>query len=353
MEFSIRVLLTVVVLIACSTAAHAVDPEFGAKASGSELNSGIAQDGGPGSESASISRPDFTADASFLPNSTYLPELKAFSTNTAPENDDDITRGEAQAYRTFTSAVAQTIDLNVSLHGIVTDGSLDTSGVLADVFVYGGNSFEVFGSSICPDGSLGLFMFDGVYFCGTRRGRANLFIPVGDVTLAQTLSFDVAAGETFGVYGMLTAISSDGTADATQTLSLNFSDDTFISAIGAPDTGEIDVDIDVKPGSDPNCFNLNGRGVIPVAVLGSDSFDVANIDQNALSFGGLDVRFRGKKGPLCSFEDVNLDGFHDLVCHFEDDPDSWEGGEDEATLTGVLMDGTQIKGTDAICLVPR
>lgn len=353
MEFSRHVLLTGAILIACSTAAHAAAPDFGAKASGSELNSGIVEDGGPGISSASVSEADFTADASFLATSTYLPELKAFSTNTAPENDDDITRGEAEAYQTFTSSIAQTIDLNVSLHGIVADGSLDTSGVLADVFVYGGSSFEVFDSPICPDGRPGQVMFDGVYFCGARLGRANLFIPVGDVTLGQTLSFSVAAGETFGVYGTLTAISSDGTADATQTLSLNFSNDTFISPLGVPDTGEVKVDIDVKPGSEPNCINLNGHGVIPVAVLGSSSFDVADIDQDALSFGGLDVRSRGKKGPLCSFEDVNLDGIHDLVCHFEDNPDLWEAGDDEATLTGVLMDGTQIKGTDAICLVPR
>ena len=353
MEFSKRALLTGGILIACSTAAQAAPPDFGAKASGSTLNSGLVADGGPGISSASVSQADFAADASFLATSTFLPELKALSVNTTRINDDDRTDSQAQAYQTFSSATAQTIDLDVSLHGIVTHGSSTTSYVLADVFVFGGSTFEVTDSPICPNGRLAQVIFDGVYFCGTRLGRANLFISDGDVTLPRTLSFAVAAGETFGVYGWLRANSSDGSADATQTLSLNFADDTFISPLGVPDTGEIAVDIDVKPGSDPNCINLNGHGVIPVAVLGSSSFDVANIDQNALSFGGLDVRFRGKKGPLCNFEDVNLDGIHDLVCHFEDDPDSWEAGEDEATLTGILMDGTQIKGTDAICLVPR
>ena len=37
----------------------------------------------------------------------------------------------------------------------------------------------------------------------------------------------------------------------------------------------LQVAIDIKPGSDPNCFNNNGNGVIPVAILGSASFDVA------------------------------------------------------------------------------
>ena len=60
--------------------------------------------------------------------------------------------------------------------------------------------------------------------------------------------------------------------------------------------------------------------MIPVAVLGSDVFDdVGDIDQNSLAFGGLTVRMRGSKGPLCGSEDANDDGFIDLVCHFEDD----------------------------------
>lgn len=352
MDFRRHVLLTGGILITCCTAGLAAAQEFGAKASGSELRSGIVEDGGPGISSASISEATFTADASFLAGSTYLPELKAFSTNTAPENDDDITRGEAEAYQTFTSSVAQTIDLNVSLHGIVVDGGLTVSGVLADVFVYGGSSFEVLESPICPDGRLGKFMFDGVYFCGDRLGRANLFIPVGDVTLGQILSFSVAAGGTFGVYGTLQAISSDGSADATQTLSLNFADDEFISPVRIPDTGEIAVDIDVKPGSDPNCFNVNGHGVIPVAILGSDMLDVMQIDVATLSFGGLDVRVRGENRPMCSMDSSNDDAYPDLVCQFEDDPGMWVAGNGEASLSGALFDGTAISGSDSICVVP-
>lgn len=36
--------------------------------------------------------------------------------------------------------------------------------------------------------------------------------------------------------------------------------------------------IDVKPGSEPNCFNINGQGVIPVAILGSADFNVSDIN---------------------------------------------------------------------------
>ena len=114
----------------------------------------------------------------------------------------------------------------------------------------------------------------------------------------------------------------------------------------------IEVDIDIKPGSDPNCFNIDGHGVIPVAILGSSDFDVSAIDLSTLSFGGLDVRVRGNKRPLCSTEYTNEDEFLDLVCHFEDAPENWEPGSDTATLSGELYDGTLIEGTDSICIVP-
>ncbi len=111
------------------------------------------------------------------------------------------------------------------------------------------------------------------------------------------------------------------------------------------------VSIDIKPGSDPNCFNINGHGVVPVAILGSAEFDVNDIDIYTLSFAGLEVRIRGKKGPLCSYEYVNEDEYLDLVCHFEDNTDYWEPGDGVADVTGQLADGTEFKGTDSICVV--
>ena len=110
--------------------------------------------------------------------------------------------------------------------------------------------------------------------------------------------------------------------------------------------------IDIKPGSDPNCFNVNGNGVIPVAILGSESLEVGNVDQNTLAFGGLAVRVRGNGNPSCGMDDTNADGYTDFVCHFEDDPISWSPGSASATLSGALLDGTLISGTDSICVVP-
>ncbi len=121
------------------------------------------------------------------------------------------------------------------------------------------------------------------------------------------------------------------------------------------------VGIDLKPGSHPNCFNLDGHGVLPVAVLGSDELDVSEVLAQSLSFAGLAVRVRGNDAAQCSVEDASgdfaepqgaPDGHFDLICQFVDDPDSWSAGDDVAVLSGTLFDGTPIRGEDEICVRP-
>jgi len=123
----------------------------------------------------------------------------------------------------------------------------------------------------------------------------------------------------------------------------------WIRVVTAP---AIEVGIDIKPGSYPNSFNINGNGVIPVAVLGSDTFDVTQIDLSTLSFAGLDVRVKGNGDPQCSVKDTNGDGHDDLVCQFVDDPSTWTPDDGTASLSGQLNDGTVFHGTDSINLVP-
>jgi hypothetical protein len=112
------------------------------------------------------------------------------------------------------------------------------------------------------------------------------------------------------------------------------------------------IDVDIKPGSDNNCLNINGNGVIPVAVLGTPELDVLDIDQGTLVFGGLNVRIRGNDLPQCGAEYVDADGYVDLVCQFQDDVSTWVADEGAAMLEGNLLDGTPIRGSDTICLVP-
>jgi len=127
----------------------------------------------------------------------------------------------------------------------------------------------------------------------------------------------------------------------------------FADSVTATVTLALPVSIDIRPGSESNCFNNNGHGVIPVPILGSETLDVSNVDSTSLKLDGFAVRMKGNKGPSCAFGDSNGDGFSDLVCHFEDDTaDNWTEGAATATLTGELMNGVPIVGTDAICIVP-
>lgn len=84
-------------------------------------------------------------------------------------------------------------------------------------------------------------------------------------------------------------------------------------------TFEYDVMVDIKPGSCTNPFNVKGRGVLPVALLGTDLFDVTMVDPATVTLAGVPARH-------WAFEDVSSsydcsvsggDGYLDLVLHFD------------------------------------
>ncbi len=116
----------------------------------------------------------------------------------------------------------------------------------------------------------------------------------------------------------------------------------------------IEVEIDIKPGSDPNCFNNNGNGVIPVAILSTDDFDANTVDPSTVTLEGLAVKAVGKGSKLlASVEDVNNDGLDDLVAKIEDVDGTFTAGSGTAQLTGNLFEahgGTQVQGEDFICV---
>ena len=145
----------------------------------------------------------------------------------------------------------------------------------------------------------------------------------------------------------------------------------------APPVGEIPVHIDIKPGSCPNPLNLQSKGVLPVAVLGTEDFDVSTIDpatiRLALAVGEgepyvIPLRWAYEdvatpfEGELCDCHDLNGDGYLDLTLKFDTQDvvnilglDAFVGDTIPLILTGNLIggngEGPPIRGSDCIWIL--
>jgi len=109
----------------------------------------------------------------------------------------------------------------------------------------------------------------------------------------------------------------------------------------------IQVDIDIKAGSDTNPINLRSKGVVPVAILTTEDFDATEVDTGTVRFGP------GLARPVgYSVEDVDYDGDLDMVLRFRTQETGIQAGDTSATLTGVSFIDGAFFGSDAIVTVP-
>lgn len=113
------------------------------------------------------------------------------------------------------------------------------------------------------------------------------------------------------------------------------------STLGPSDA--IAVTIDIKPGGEPNSINPRNQGVVPVAILGSVIFDVSRVDQASVRLG------LGQAAPRKGHnEDVNRDGYMDLVFQFPTQDIGLRCEDTALFLTGRLRDGKAIAGADSV-----
>jgi hypothetical protein len=142
----------------------------------------------------------------------------------------------------------------------------------------------------------------------------------------------------------------------------------------APPEQFIPVPVDVKPASWPNPLQLKERGVLPVAICGTEEFDVTTVDPATiqLTLEGLGVGVAPLRwsyedvatpymGEPCSGHDLGPDGYLDLTLKFKAQEviatlglDAFSDGDVIIlVLTGALMeefDGTRIQGQDCVVI---
>jgi hypothetical protein len=115
--------------------------------------------------------------------------------------------------------------------------------------------------------------------------------------------------------------------------------------------------IDIKPGSYPNSVNPGAKGTVPVAILGTPDFDAATVNAATVKLKNAPVKMKKKNEPMASLEDVNKDGYPDMVVHIDTQKLDLAKEATVATLTGQTIGATpedidDIKGIDTVKVVP-
>jgi hypothetical protein len=126
------------------------------------------------------------------------------------------------------------------------------------------------------------------------------------------------------------------------------------------------VDIDIKPTSCPNPLNVKDKGVLPVAILGTEDFDVTTIDPETIRLEGVaPIRWAYEdiatpyEGEECGCNDLDGDGYLDLTLKFKTQEVVDHLGEvlngDVLTLhlegnLKVEFDGLPIVGNDCVVI---
>ncbi|HXV35624.1 MAG TPA: FG-GAP repeat protein, partial [Myxococcota bacterium] len=112
------------------------------------------------------------------------------------------------------------------------------------------------------------------------------------------------------------------------------------------------VEVDVKPRRATNRIDLAARGVVRVAICGSDELDVSEIDLSTLQFGpnGAPPLPNSDRKRILDRDllDVDGDARTDLVRRFRISALGLELGDTEACIRGRLLDGTAFDGCDRI-----
>ncbi len=113
----------------------------------------------------------------------------------------------------------------------------------------------------------------------------------------------------------------------------------------------INVNVDIKPGSQDGPPPFGGSGTLPVAILSTPSFDAKTVDVASVRIGDTPARLKPDTTPMASLEDVDGDGLLDLVVHFDVAALNFTPADTLIRLDGTTHDGARIRGFSRIRFV--
>ena len=160
-------------------------------------------------------------------------------------------------------------------------------------------------------------------------------LAAGSATSVEVTDVDRTQDVTFGVAGL----TADKLVGETTTVVL------------PAETAEPAVTLDIKPGSAENPINLRSRGVIPVALLSTPTFDATKVDFRILCFGDAEAaaeRDCSESHGRGHFEDADGDGLRDLVLHYNTQQAGIDRGDTRACVNGRLPSGTTFEACDVV-----
>jgi len=176
-------------------------------------------------------------------------------------------------------------------------------------------------------------------------GTVGMWIDVAlgaEVTVYGT-GFNLEEGVHFIDWGTVTGLYENG-----DQINLTFDCQPGATiTLAAPGSSEpMPIDIDIKPGGNPNNINLKSRGVVAVAALTTNDFNAGEIDPGT-------VQFAGASPVRCKLCDVDGDGDDDMLFHFKTQDLELDEDSTEATLTCETFGGDKLTGTDTVRIISR
>jgi hypothetical protein len=106
------------------------------------------------------------------------------------------------------------------------------------------------------------------------------------------------------------------------------------------------INIEIKPGSGEFApLNPKAKGTIPVALLSNKDFNALDVEVNekTLTFGRTGEEYSLKRCAK-EGEDVNRDGYPDLVCHFDNEMAKFQRGDVSGVVKGKTKGAKPFQG---------